>query len=518
MIKDVKIYPNGGINTIKLGWTLYKVMNTFNSCHYESSDGDIIFKFNDSLHFFIVYLRNYGVNLIFESFSQRLILIEIKLNESDDINYEYKNEIIQKFNFKLIYNRYFGPTCEGHNDLENNAYFLSYCGITFKFNMIKKGENGDESNSISNEILNTMVTDMDCSSILIYQNNEKSDLTSFLWTNYSNLLFNTIKLKPSIEYLDSLIKLCPLILNDDKTSIKIKYSVYDYSKRDSIEIKFYNHPLGLESFDIKFGTTTIQEIIRIFGLPTDSILKRKARSNCIQMKKFKISNQKNNEGDFEFTTSRSYLPTSMINPRFDLSVLINGINSNSNSFEKFNQETIKIHNYFNFGFDVIYDLNVSENGSNVVSRLILHQNCIKSVDFLKYEKMLVFFTNGNDENAGGSDLQTNLKFDDINGILKLSKLPVFLDRKEYNIQEDFESQLKESDRIFEFVDINNDCNEGDGSDYDNQLDGCGSNNTNGVEDNNVDLKYWGLTNYDGSNGAIFEALSNTGELSTLTLY
>ena len=510
METELKIYPNGGIGKIKLGRTLYEIMNTLKD---DDDDEDIEFKFNDDLCFLMVHLGRKGVNLIFDSFLQRLILIEVKLNDlgcsvSPNVKFEYKNEIIKNFNFKLIYNRYMGPTCEGFYDLQKSSYFLSYCGVTFKFDNVKSSHN-------TNEILNTMSKELNCSAIFIYQNTEK-DTNTFLWNKYTELLLNTLRHPPSINYVKELDQFTPSICDDDKGKIKIRYSIYDCSHAGKLEIKFNKHPMGLSSFKIELGVTTLQNMTRIFGLPNDSMLKRKSRSNCIQMKKIKAKDK--SDQVFEFTTSRAYLPTSMIEPRNDYKNLIESITSSSNALENFNQETVKIHNYFNFGFDVIYDLNATKSGTNVVSRIILHQNCVRSVDFLKYEKLAVFLRDQDKQ------LITNLKLDEIGKEVKLSGLPVFLDRKEYNIQEDFESELKETDRIFEFVNI--DEEEIEEENRETQRSGNGGHESENAagdeaaskEDENSDLKYWGLTNYDGGNGAIFEALSNTGDLCTITLY
>lgn len=511
METELKIYPNGGIGKIKLGRTLHEVMNSLKD---DDDDDDIEFKFNDELCFLVVYLIRKGVNLIFDSFLQRLILIEVKLDNSGcsvspNVKFEYKNEIIKNFNFKLIYNRYMGPTCEGFYDLQKSSYFLSYCGITFKFDNVKSSHN-------TNEVLNTMSKELNCSAIFIYQNTEK-DTNTFLWNNYTELLLNTLRHPPSINYVKDLDQFTPSICDDDKGKIKIRYSIYDCSHSGGLEIKFNKHSLGLSSFKIELGVTTLQEMTRVFGLPSDSMLKRKSRSNCIQMKKFRSKD--NNDHVFEFTSSRAYLPTSMIEPRYDYEDIIESITSTSNALENFNQETVKIHNYFNFGFDVIYDLNATKNGTNVVSRIILHQNRVRSVDFLKYEKLTVFLRNQNKE------LVTNLKLNEIGNEVNLSGLPVFLDRKEYNIQENFESELKETDRIFEFVNIDEEEIEKEngetqvsGGRIDQDKDADSEENSKDKENENADLKYWGLTNYDGGNGAIFEALSNTGDLCTITLY
>lgn len=516
MVAEVNIYPNNGIDYIKIGKTLFEIVNLLKENRY---DDEIEFKFNDNLTFLIVYLSKKDVNLIFESFSQRLVLIEIildhnKSNGSRKVEFRYKNEIIDKFNFKLIYNRYFGPTCQGYFDSQNNSYFLSYCGLTFKFNNI-------QNNNISNEILNTIKKDFTCSSIFIYTNIEK-DGKNFLWTNYSNLLSETLKLKPSIEYMKSLKKLVPEI--DSKEKIKINHSIYDYNSKNKLIIKFNHHPLNLKNFEIQVGVTTMQEMIRVFGFPQDTILKRKVRSNNIQMKKFKIkyiNKVDDNNNDFTFTTSRSYLPCNLINPKLDMKKILNNIDNINNTVENFSQEVIKIHNYFSFGIDVIYDLNVSKDGSNIVSKLILHQNNFRSVDFLKYEKLPIFFSNNN------NNLESNLKFTDLTSLFSLSKLPVFLDRKEYNIQEDFQMGCKETDRIFEFIDIEDSHSDGDNfTDTDNNrkpVEQIGNNNgdfddINDDTSESSDLKYWGLTDYDYCNGAIFEAICNNGELCTITIY
>lgn len=467
---ELKIFPSCGVGDIRLGSTLYQVMKTLNA---NETDSGVEFNFGNNTGIILVYLSEWGINLIFDRFQQRLVLIEIKLRQIEDtmldIKFGYKNEIINKFNFNLIYNRYFGPTYEGfYNELQD--YFLSYRGITFKFCEI-------EQEYCSNEILSTTDKDFNCCSIFLYQDTGL-DSTRFLWSEYTEKLSNLLNSSSDIKFIQSLKQFSPFIYKNDK-HFNIAYSKYS-SSNHILTFYFYKHHLNIDKFEVKFGKTTLQEMVRVFGLPNDSILKRKIRSDCIQMKKFVI------EGTgLEFTTSRTYLPEQMVAKKKDLGAKLN---FDSNFIENFNQELIRIHNYFDLGFDVVYDLNVCMNGSNPVSRMIIHQNCIGSIDFLKYEKLTLFYDSDN----------FKFKLKDIKEEVKLTGYSIFLDRKEYNIQEDFEVDLKETDRFFEFIDDSNDSNEND--------------------INNTDLKLWGLTIYDGCKSAIFEALSETDDICTITLF
>jgi hypothetical protein len=503
------IYPNSGFGDIRLGQSLYEVLKTL---HNKGNDNGVEFKYNNNMKIIIVYLSKQGINLIFDKFLQVLFLIEIKLNKStgksynSNIEFEYKNEIIKKFNFKSIYNRYFGPTYKGYYDLNLKTYFLSYCGITFKFENVEENEQ-------SNETLNTINKDFNCTSIFIYQNIEK-DSNTFLWNAYTESLFKILNKKFSLDYVKSFQKFNPPI-NDLKTKIKIKYAIYSNFKSKNIKFKFLKQPNNMNEFILKIGKTTMQDMIKIFGFPNDSILKRKSRSNSIQMKKF-------NNLNFEFTTSRAYLPSSKISNYKNLDKLVLNHGNIDNYLENCTQELIKIHNYFDLGFDVIYDLNITQDGSNLVSRIILHENNIESTDFLKYEKFTIFYYNNNnnddddDEHQKDDDgdnetnepsendendenLSTFCKLSEIKNKIKFKGLPIFVDKKEYNIQEDFELQFKETDRSFEFVEIE------------------GNNDSKDKLENN-DLNYWGLTNFDGCNSAIFEALTKSEEICTITIH
>lgn len=513
---DTNIYPNNGLGGIKLGQSIYEVLRILN---VEESGERIEFKFNKELKMIIIDIVNEGIHLMFDRYLQRLFLIEIELDEisgeSINLNYEYKNEIIKKFNFKLIYNKYFGPTYKGYYDSSKSIYYLSYFGITFKFKNIRNSEHEhghDRDDSHLNEYLNTVNLSFNCSSIFIYQQNTtEKNSNKFLWDSYVGTICNLISNEPSIDYINKINLFNPIGNGNgggggggtEDCKIKINYIVYSKFP-NSIEFKFLKHPLGISSYEIRFGKTSMQDIVKIFGFPENSILKRKSRLNSIQMKKFTDVNYDNQE--FEFSTNREYLPSSKINKFPNLKYII----PKPSSLTYLNQEIIKIHNYFIFGFDLIYDLNVCENGSNLISRMIIHENCIGSTEFLKYEKLPFFYK----DDVDGDDKYLPINtMNDLNNVLclELTGLPIFLDKKEYNIQEDFEIKLKnkdknkfkETDRSFEIVEVDQDVNG-----VHNNMDG-GTNN---------DLNYWGLSNFDCCENLIFETLNSTDEICTITIH
>lgn len=488
---EIAIYPNGGVGDLRLGSTLYEVMKTL---RLGEKDDGVEFKFNSGLNLVIVELKKQGINLLFDKHLQILVLIEIKLNTAGasvvkGVRFEFKNELIDKLDFKSVYNRYFGPTYKGHYEESTREYFLSYYGVTFKFN-------GIGSQDSSNDVLNTMSKDCNCSSIFIYQDTKNSK--PFMWSSFIQNLSNLLNQAFSFDYLRDIKQFCPKVYKELESLKKreIRFVTCSTTSQVQLSFVFQKHPQNISSYELNLGKSTMQEIINIFGFPDNSILKRKSRSNSIKLKKFVDENNR-----VITTTSRAYVPNSLVEKQIGLIDNFDRLDV-ENHFENCNQEMIKIHNYFDLGFDIIYDLNETNDYSNVVSRAILHQNSIESIDFLKYEKVNIFYLK-----PDSAEKLSSCNYSEIKALFKLEGLPVFLDKKEYNIQEDFEPKLKETDRYFEFIDM------------DETVDAKNSNDgLNVLNESNQDLKFWGLTNYDSGNNAIFEKSTKTDEICTITLF
>ncbi|GME80164.1 unnamed protein product [[Candida] boidinii] len=75
-------------------------------------------------------------------------------------------------------------------------------------------------------------------------------------------------------------------------------------------------------------------------------------------------------------------------------------NNNTNNTKNNNSDEniiIKIHNYFDFGLDFIYDTSKSINGSCPIKKIVIHNNPINSLEFGNYEKLFCYFTGYNNK-------------------------------------------------------------------------------------------------------------------------
>lgn len=556
---DLEIHPSTRVGSIVLGHTLYETMrvlesrglsdgnadNTANSAaryglsqdqstrSKANSDSSINegancaennvwkpaveFKYNQKMNIIILHLTQAGINLIFDEPSQRLLLIEIQLDDqgraiTDNgsfpaVRYQYKNEIIDQFTFTSIYNRYFGPTHDGYHDHTKNFYFLSYPGVTFKL----AGVSSELSNNGS---LSTAKINYSCKSIYVHHN-VKKDLEPLSWDIFTSTLSDLLYADKTLSYFDKLDVITPC---RSFFSQKIRYAIVNVgasTEDNTIDFRFCKHPSDKLIHRVQVGVTTMQEMIEIMGFPEDSIFKRKSRSKNIEMRKLYTVNGSASVGGFSLSTSRAFYPSTLLSKIRNINGIMINTGNNDHDHDKINpyeyfthceQEMIKIHNYFSLGIDVIYDLTASDNGSNVVSRIIVHQNNIESTDFLKYEKLVLFSTERlypNDSEVPDADGPPYL-FD---RLFKSVQAPIFIDRKEYNVQEDFERSLKETDRNFEFIDVAN-LNIDETSERNGDSD---------KEDANLDLRHWGLSKYNGEKWVVVESLVKTDKICNMTL-
>lgn len=445
--------PNNGVGLFKIGQSLYETMKIA-----QSLGSELEFKYS-SLNLISVVIKSLGITLFYDSYLQILLFIEIILSHDDGKpEFYYQNIHVKEFTFKNIYNRHFGPTFPGEYDANTSSYYLSYCGISFIFS-------GVNSNESTNEKLNTNQVDRPCSRFIVYQDNEKES-----WLQFSSIICGMLNSELNFRYISSMRQFAHSIDHE----MRVKYVNLPLISGESLT--FYCESNGKTTpISVKVGETSLQSMVRVFGLPNNSITKKKNRTNTIQLKSLCSADE-----NLKFSTSRNYLPVSLIDNTRNLGNLLNP--KRTDSFLKYcTQETIKIHNYFDHGFDVIYDMDSSYQGSNIVSRIIIHQNAIESTEFLKYKKLPIIY-------AEEKVLST---MREIKNQVELTGFPVFLDRKEYHIHESDD----EYNEDFEIID-------------------------NEREENPLlkeKSKYWGLSNYDGCKVAIWESLISSDEICSVTI-
>lgn len=455
MSTRLKIYPNYGIGMFHVGESLTQCVKKL-----QSFGNDIEFRYSN-LNLIVVCNKAMGVILNFDSFSQKLIFIQLAV-KTEGINYIYQNNTITNFTFKNVYNRFFGPTFEGDYDKTENKYYLSYCGISFIFKDVDSSTN-------TNKKLSTCDNDVNCSTIMIYRSDKNVN-----WLCHSKKICESLNKTPDLLYMKNLDEL--IYTSEEKPSIwLVKMNLNDNSKLSFDIIKNGVH----NPYQLDIGITSMHSVINQFGFPDNTICKRKKRTNLMKLKKIECVNK-----TFSFESTKSYMPISVIDKFPNIQKLIspNGMLTDLNC----DQEMIIIHNYFDLGLDVVYDLDASMNGSGIVSRVILHQNSIESLEFLRYTKIPVIYMNS-DRNTNGLNLKT---LSEVGKAIKLTFLPVFLDRKEYHVEES--------------VDANEDFE---------IIDSIAPDNTSEDEK----LKYWGLSRYDGCQFAIWEALIRDDEISCITV-
>lgn len=442
MFELFELFPGRGIGSFALGESMFTCMAKL------GGKTDLVFLNGGDL-INVMQLPEFGINLTFDAKMQRLAVIEVMLS---DRGYpmmpnmlQFNREPIKRLDFKSIYNRVFGPTYPGFLDKDGD-YYLSYDGIAFKFSSIGKAiEVKDNVPSALIQEMNTCHKDISCNSIFIVNKGTRS------WNETLN------KLKAALETDCPTQKLRYLVQAKNETPANRMSHVGKYpmlypnnapvcvesghvSISDAaITLKFSNHPLGLTSFYISVGLTNMQQIVKCLGPPCDSLNKK---------------------------------------------VNLPG----------FGHKVITIHNYFKVGIDVVYH----PGQPSYVEKVVIHNNSIQSLEFMKYDRLNVVFTpkkpaqNTVTTSQPISPTQEGYnytKWDSLATILnlKIDKPPIFLDRKGYELNEEFAQ-----------IELDDDPKQ------------TGSTP-------NVDLDKWALTKLIITENAIFEILLNDNSLSTVTL-
>ncbi|VEU21130.1 DEKNAAC102060 [Brettanomyces naardenensis] len=452
-----ELQPSEGLGFIKLFDSLFNIVNALNNRNLLNN---VKFIYSPNSQLTIVQLASYNINLVFDSCLQRLIVIELNLPvASDSYNYriKYKGEFASKFEFKAIYNKIFGPTFPGFLDKSTMDYYLSYPGIAFRFKGLKDElesassnlTNGDDDGSLI-QLLTNSSHDINCSSISIFRGSSwkvaSQRIAEYLKDPTEKGLISLESSADGQSIAEGNSGSASIRSTGSPGTIAIRSAVVDLDKND-LTLFFSDHPTE-ESFNIWIGETTMNEVIRLLGPPDDYVLK----------------------------------------PRF--------AKGEPTAY-------FKIHNYFKYGFDVVYRLDSTNAVHNcpTVKKLILHSNSVNSLEFMRYErfsfslqKMAAVGDSGS-QNGNVLSVRSFSGFDNIKNTLfsgdSYSK-PIFLDRKEYELNPDNFN----SNNIFELVNLDEKH----------------------CDDTNEEMKRWGLSKIYGLNRCIFEVLLEGDEVTSVTMF
>lgn len=328
---------------------------------------------------------------------------------SNSISNSISNSQLQP-NFKSLYNKIFGPTYPGYYDTVTKSYLLSYPGICFKFiipdSIVSKFDQFEENPHDENliRLLDRYSTIVNCSSFVIFKGQSWHEEL----VNLKSIISNNTDL--SLLPFSNNLNLKKLILNSNINFNKLSSSNNSQIVIENchviiplglIFIKFLIHNKNYNLFKIEIGKTTMHDVIRNLGQPSN------------YLNKLVDSNSMNNYNDINgiitsSSTSQSILTTATTTNHANSSNTNNtrngkstdNANNNTNNTKNNNSDEniiIKIHNYFDFGLDFIYDTSKSINGSCPIKKIVIHNNPINSLEFGNYEKLFCYFTGYNNK-------------------------------------------------------------------------------------------------------------------------
>lgn len=226
------IRPKVALGDVHIGSTLNTVLRQCQSVQHNL----IYSRYSILTVPYIIQLPSFGIQLIFNQNTQRLIIIEILSPSLLELSYQDKS--IKEWNIKKVYNDEFGPTYKGIK-VESN-YVLSYPGISFKFEILEEDK-------------------------------EEEDILSKLLLRNSKVL--SIALHPYKQYTDWESNLSCSYLTE---SIEISKLIID--KDNNIKIKFLKHSNNIESFSLYLGKSNQQDILCTLGPPDDTFIKNDNRT------------------------------------------------------------------------------------------------------------------------------------------------------------------------------------------------------------------------------------------------
>lgn len=369
-----------GLGPFALGMSLFE-------CWKLAGSADAIRFLVASPQLEIMQLLDYDVNLHFDKDMQRLVMIEVRLDGAGNACVAYRRELIKKLDFNSIYNRIFGPTYPGSN--RDNDYYLSYDGLVFRFDGLDSlfDLSVDKNQLIQN--MNTCHQEIECSTIYIVSNGGVSHLEYLAQMDSVLVSGDPIR---KLECFDAALAAAGHLnrslspnpqLSGGKSTVEIRLAIsYANINEGLLKLQFNSHPLNLDDFLITIGLTNLQEAIKVLGEPNDSMITKSG---------------------------------------------------------------LLVHNYFSFGLDIFYIS--SSSGISIIDKIILHNNCLQSMEFMKYKRHDVIFTNELTSNNyhkindfdSATDVTNFMNWDSIKSMLNLNPIkdPIFLNRKSYDINDDF---------------------------------------------------------------------------------
>ncbi|ODV61875.1 uncharacterized protein ASCRUDRAFT_138779 [Ascoidea rubescens DSM 1968] len=421
---SVSIVPAQGLGFIKLGSSLFYILNKL-SLSPSSASTNIAIKLASSKKALfetpiVLYIKNFGLRLLFDPITQLLILIEIiNFKNLNSLTYTYysnkKYHSLNKNNknpsFNLIYNKIFGPTYPGKIYSNNNQfiYILNYPGISFSFNLndkfiknlkihnINKLSSKDHERIVS-VLSNDSNNQFECTSLILYYPNFLKTWDNVLKSIFNNHLKNSFtiaqKQLKSINLLQFQNQLpldtkvpfnfLPFITTNNKI-IRIDIDLlngnlrlnFRFPTKDSSNSTTYTDKNTISDdngllnnfFVLEIGKSFQQDILFNLGPPDSTYLKIDSRYDIYNNAPNSFPNKKNPMPNNNNQSENINLDTSIDNNN------INPIFPNNKIF----------HNYFRYGFDLLYDVNNIK--GSVLKKIIIYNNLPNSLFFQKYNKV-----------------------------------------------------------------------------------------------------------------------------------
>lgn len=466
MIYETAIYPGVGIgNNIKLGHTLYEVINELNKYEYRyqvmyseknyyqspilvqivdldirltfQNQKDQILRLIEFLHLNGKQKKSRALRLLYKNqslneFEQSLqgddgdddddvfnnhskSLHSMSMNNSNSLNGSNQMENGARISssgpaFQLIYNKILGPTYPGVLNKSTKSYILSYPGIAFKYKIINEELCHKLVDQSSESVLDSLINwenpnDIVCDSIAVFKGKT--------WSEY----------KANNQVTQS----SNFIIDLDKGVIVANGNRY-----------------------IEIGKSTQQDVIDILGPPEDKFNK------------------------------------------YDSRLLIHNYLSDDTSEEDAQKDfkNCKFHNYYKLGIDILYDLKTPPTASantlnSVVNKVVLHNGgIVEDLSFMKWNRCNWTIESSQFANT----INSSMYFEELpSGFKDLT--PVFLNR--------YESEFIDND--LDIIDLPN---------IDVKKDSVKS----------AKLKRWGQSKLYGLERCIVEVINSNGCISSITIY
>lgn len=451
---------------LELGASLYDVLN------YLISQGfNMKFVFSETEIIetpYILLIKQLSIRLIFNGDNQLLQFIE--LDKFDNLNLFYKDRKVGSLSLKNIYNNSFGPTypgkiCDGH-------YILSYPGISFKFLIPPQLGDVDKKNMLMKLLEQDLIN-----LLTIVVHHEQ---------NYQDVYKNQIAYKEdAYSLMDS---------SSSINKMNHKTEGVDIARLDvnmplgKVMIRFRHHPdVNVRRFEIILTKTLQQDVLSIIGPPDEVFIKNDSRLNIHNDTKKSKNNTNGNDSPQGSSTD----------------------GGSGDVDEVF-------HNYFRYGFDLLYD--ISSNQGAKVKKIILHNNLPNSLFFQKYKKciwrMMGYKQRKKIEGEAGKDREEiitskpqHTDWDWCNSVTGLSTSEMYFNE----IPKAFKVNGQNSPIILNRNDLYNNS-------LDNSIEFVTIDETDSVNSKTSGNKSWGQSLIYAYKRCIWEVLSVNNAVNSVTLY